>query len=151
MRVAGSPHGKRDRAGRPREGRDRRARRLLKTEGRLECRGAARTPEPACDGGGDGPEGKPHGPRAEARSGGCARESRERGKAGRATGGRGAGACQSGGTAAAPFLFRRAGGPRGIMHNRKGRHIMKETLEAVAALGMLAVVMGLAYAAGCMQ
>jgi len=37
------------------------------------------------------------------------------------------------------------------MHNRKGRHIMKETLEAVAALGMLAVVMGLAYAAGCMQ
>lgn len=29
--------------------------------------------------------------------------------------------------------------------------MMKEALEAAAAFGMLAVVMGLAYAAGCIQ
>lgn len=149
--MAGSPHGKENRAGRPRKGRDRRARRLLKTERRLECRGAARTPRPACDGGGDGPEGKPHGPQAKARSGGCARESRERGKAGRATGGRGAGARQSGGTAAAPFLFRRAGGPRGIMHDRKENDTMKEAMESLAAVAMIAAAMGLAYVARCIQ
>lgn len=97
------------------------------------------------------PEGKPHGPQAKARSGGYARESRERGKAGRATGGRGAGARQSGGTAAAPFSISPCGRSARHMNNRKENDTMKETLEAVAALGMFAVVMGLAYAAGCMQ
>ena len=38
-----------------------------------------------------------------------------------------------------------------VNQNRKGKTTMKEAMESLAAVAMIVAVMGLAYAAGCIQ
>lgn len=78
-------------------------------------------------------------------------KARERRKAGRATGGRTVQGRARAAERPQPLFDFAARTVRAAYARQKGKTTMKEAMEAMAAFAMIAAVMGLAYAAGCLQ